>query len=129
MVVQNIVVGIGESGSSDYLGALHLAAQRSRWGRTVVTLVNGYVPRHQVGQMSLDEIAARDAASRTLLHEAGRLLSPMLPLDASIAFHALAATGPNALLDAAYDANLVVLQRRDVTHLTRTYTGSTSTIV
>ena len=129
MVVQNIVVGIGDSGSSDYLEALHLAAQWSRRGRTAVTLVNGYVPRHQVGQMSPDEIAAHDSASRTRLHEAGRLLSPMLPLDASIDFHAVAATGTHALLDAAYDAKLVVLQRRDVSRLTRTYTGSTSTAV
>jgi hypothetical protein len=43
IVVQHIGVGIGDSGSSNYLGALHVAAQLSRRGRTVLTLVHGYV--------------------------------------------------------------------------------------
>jgi hypothetical protein len=53
----------------------------------------------------------------------------MLPVDANIDFGPVAATGIEALLGAAYEADLVVIQRRDVTRLARAYTGSTSSTV
>jgi nucleotide-binding universal stress UspA family protein len=119
-----IVVGIGDSGPDHYRAALALAAHMSRQRDATITLVHGCLPRLSIGTGgALERHVTR---GRQLLEEAGLVLSPMGYPSTQIGLAAVPLTGIDALLQESHTAGALIVQRRSLSVLSRTFTGASS---
>ena len=120
-----IVVGIGDGGPDHYRAALALAAQMSRQRNATITLVHGCLPRLSIGSGggALERHLTR---GRQLLEEAQLVLSPMVDPSTQINLAAVPQTGVGALLQESQTAGALIVQRRNLSVLSRTFTGTSS---
>jgi nucleotide-binding universal stress UspA family protein len=121
-----IVVGIGDSGADHYRTALGLAARMSRQRAATITLIHGSLPRLAVAASRTEALQRHLARGREVVEEACLTILPML--DPSIEVHAEAVpkTGVDALLQQSRTAAALILQRRNLSTLSRAFNSATS---
>ena len=121
-----IVVGIGDSGADHYRTALGLAARMSRQRAATITLIHGSLPRLAVAASRTDALQRHLARGREVVEEARLTISRMV--DPSIKVHAEAVpkTGVDALLQQSRTAAALILQRRNLSTLSRAFNSATS---
>jgi nucleotide-binding universal stress UspA family protein len=126
--IRDIVVGIGDSGTSHHGAALAFAAQMSRQHQAGLKLVHGCLPRLS--------IALRDQAlerylthGEQLLEEAQLAVSPLVDQGIPISLAAVPQTAVEALLQESRTAQAVVVQRRGSSTVGRVFSGVTSDTV
>jgi nucleotide-binding universal stress UspA family protein len=121
-----IVVGIGDSGADHYRTALGLAARMSRQRAATITLIHGSLPRLAVAASRTDALQRHLARGREVVEEARLTISRMV--DPSIGVHAEAVpkTGVDALLQQSRTAAALILQRRNLSTLSRAFNSATS---
>ena len=110
--------------------ALVFAAQEARLRNAAIRLVHGCEPLASLTerQPSLP-LVARERQARRQLRDAADALRPLLDPDMTVEFRIDPRTGIHALLDESTSAELIVVQRRELTTLGRTTAGSTSSAV
>ena len=120
-----IVVGIGDGGPDHYRAALALAAQMTRQRHATITLVHGCLPRLSIGSggSALERHLTR---GRQLLEEAQLVLLPMVDPSTQINLAAVPQTGVDALLQESQTAGALIVQRRSLSVLSRTFSGTSS---
>jgi nucleotide-binding universal stress UspA family protein len=124
----DIVVGIGDRGPSHYGAALALAAQMGRQRKAELRLVHGCLPRLSVALR--DEALERYLIhGRKLLDEAQLALSPMVDQSVRVSLAALPLTGTEALLQESRAAEVLIVQRRNLSTVGRVLSGATSDTV
>ncbi len=121
-----IVVGIGDSGADHYRAALGLAARMSRQRAATITLIHGSLPRLAFAASRTEALQRHLARGREVVEEARLTISPMV--DPSIGVHAEAVpkTGVDALLQQSRTAAALILQRRNLSTLSRAFNSATS---
>jgi nucleotide-binding universal stress UspA family protein len=124
-----IVVGIGDSGADHYRTALELAARMSRQRAATITLIHGSLPRLAVAASRTEALQRHLARGREVVEEARLTISRMV--DPSIGVHteAVAKTGVDALLQQSGTAAALILQRRNLSTLSRAFNSATSQTV
>jgi nucleotide-binding universal stress UspA family protein len=120
-----LVVGIGDSGPDHYRAALGLAAQMSGQRDATITLVHGSLPRLSIatGGEALERHLTR---GRQIVDQAELALSAMVDPGTRISLAAVPRTGVDALLHESQSATSLIVQRRSVSAVYRTFTGATS---
>jgi nucleotide-binding universal stress UspA family protein len=122
---ERLVVGIGDSGPDHYRAALGLAAQMSRQGDATITLVHGSLPRLSI--VTRGEALERHLTrAQQIVDEARLVLSAMVDPSTRISLAAVSRTGVDALLHESQSAASLIVQRRSVSAVYRTFTGATS---
>ena len=124
-----VVVGVN-GGLAGCRHALVFAAQEARLRNTTIRLVHGCEPLDTLTERQ-PEIprVARERQARRQLRDAAEALRPLLDAGATVQFRIDPRTGVEALLDESTTAELIVLQRRELTTLGPTTAGSTSSAV
>ena len=124
-----IVVGVNGALAS-YRHALVFAAQEARLRNSAIRLVHGCEPLPTLTERQPSvPLVARERQARRQLRDAVEALRPLLDAGATVEFRIDPRTGVDALLDESAAAELIVLQRRELTILGRTTDGSTSNAV
>ena len=124
-----VVVGVN-SGLAGCRQALVFAAHEARLRNTVVRLVHGCEPLSTLTERQPRvPLVARERQARRQLRDAAEALRPLLDPGSTVEFRIDPRTGIDALLDQSSTAELIVLQRRDLTVLGRITAGSTSSAV
>ena len=110
--------------------ALVFAAHEARLRNTAIRLVHGCEPLATLTERQPSvPLVARESQARRQLRDAAEALRPLLDPGTTVEFRIDPRTGIDALLDQSATAELIVLQRRDLTALGRITAGSTSSAV
>ena len=124
-----VVVGVNGA-LAGYRQALIFAAHEARLRNTVIRLVHGCEPLSTLTERQpWVPLMARERQARRQLRDAAGALRPLLDPGATVEFRIDPRTGIDTLLDQSSTAELIVLQRRDLTTLGRITAGSTSSAV
>lgn len=126
---QLIVVGIGDTESDHYLAALHVAADEARRRKAGIALVHGSRSEVVSPVSPADTAVIRNAHGQSRLDQAASLLSRITDPDIMIKQIVSDATVVDALMAAAENADLIILQRRTIPSVARIYAGSTTSVV
>jgi nucleotide-binding universal stress UspA family protein len=124
-----IVVGIGDSGADHYRTALRLAARMSRQRAATITLIHGSLPRLAVAASRTEALQRHLARGREVVEEARLTISPMVDPSIGVQAEAVAKTGVDALLQQSGTAAALILQRRNLSTLSRAFNSATSQTV
>jgi nucleotide-binding universal stress UspA family protein len=124
-----IVVGIGDSGADHYRTALRLAARMSRQRAATITLIHGSLPRLAVAASRTEALQRHLARGREVVEEARLTISPMVDPSIGVQAEAVAKTGVDALLQQSGAAAALILQRRNLSTLSRAFNSATSQTV
>jgi nucleotide-binding universal stress UspA family protein len=110
--------------------ALVFAAHEARLRNLAVRLVHGCEPLVTLTERQPPvPLVARERQARRQLRDAAEALRPLLDAGATVEFRIDPRTGVDVLLDESTTAELIVVQRRDLTTLGRITAGSTSSAV
>jgi nucleotide-binding universal stress UspA family protein len=124
-----IVVGIGDSGADHYRTALGLAARMSRQRAATITLIHGSLPRLAVAASRTEALQRHLARGREVVEEARLTISRMVDPNIGVHAEAVAKTGVDALLQQSGTAAALILQRRNLSTLSRAFNSATSQTV
>ena len=110
-----VVVGVNGALAS-CRQALVFAAQEARLRKAAVRLVHGCEPLATLAErLPAVPLVARERQARRQLRDAAEALRPLLDAAAAVNFRIDPRTGVEALLDESKSAELIVMQRRDLT--------------
>lgn len=124
-----VVVGVN-GGLAGCRQALVFAAQEARLRNAPIRLVHGCDPLATLTERQPSvPMVARERQARRQLRDAADAVRPLLNADTMVEFRIDPRTGIDALLDESTTAELIVLQRRELTTLGRITAGSTSNAV
>jgi nucleotide-binding universal stress UspA family protein len=124
-----VVVGVN-GGLAGCRQALIFAAREARLRKTAIRLVHGCEPFSTLSERQPRiPLEARERQARRQLRDAAEALRPLLDPGTAVQFRIDPRTGIDTLLDQSGTAELIVVQRRDLTTLGRITAGSTSNAV
>jgi nucleotide-binding universal stress UspA family protein len=124
-----VVVGLGDGQLYDYEPSLSFAAHEARLRGAALKVVHGCGERPQGIDEGSSERRPGIAPDRLLRNAAGRRLTRITGPGLRVFMTNAAAGGIDALLEEARTAELLVVQRRDLSPLRRIFAGSTSAAV
>lgn len=121
-----IVVGISDSGADHYRAALRLTARMSRQREATITLIHGALPRLAIAASRTEALQRHLARGQEVVEEARLTLSSMVDPSTQVNAEAVPMTGVDALLQESHTAATLILQRRNLSTLSRAFNSSIS---